>query len=308
MRKISLFAILAIVLATAFSCKKSGKANLKTDVDTISYAIGQLKGGQLHMFLEQQGMDSTCIADFMKGFKEGAKNVGDKKKQAYYMGLMQGMQMTEGLNQNIFGDSNGDQKISVPKFIAGLTAGVKKDTSVFKPEEMNAKIDEMISSVHKNAMEKKYKENKEAGAKFLAEKAKDPNVKKLANGVLYKVIKEGNGAIPNDSTANKVKINYDGKLIDGTKFDSSYDRNQPAEMLLSQVVSGFSEALRHMPVGSTWEVYIPADQAYGDKGTGQIKPFSTLVFKIELLDILKNEAPKKGAPMQGMPVQVAPAQ
>ena len=88
MRKITLFAVLAIVLATTFSCNKSGKANLNTDVDTISYAIGLLNGGQLQMFLEQQGMDSTNIADFMKGFKEGAKNVGNKKKQAYYFGLM----------------------------------------------------------------------------------------------------------------------------------------------------------------------------------------------------------------------------
>ena len=304
MRKITLFAVLAIVLATTFSCNKSGKANLNTDVDTISYAIGLLNGGQLQMFLEQQGMDSTNIADFMKGFKEGAKNVGNKKKQAYYFGLMQGMQMTEGLNNNIFGEDAGDQKISVPKFMAGLTAGVKKDTSVFKPEEIQGKLEEMVNSIHKKAMDKKYKEEKEKGAKFLAEKAKDPNVKKLANGVLYKVIKEGNGPVPNDSTASKVKINYEGKLIDGTIFDSTYERKQPAEMLIYQLVPGFSEALKHMPVGSTWEVYIPADQGYGEREAGQIKPYSTLIFKIELLEILKNDAPKNGAPM---PVQIAPA-
>ena len=306
MRKISLLAVLAIVLATTFSCKKSGKANLKTDVDTISYAIGLLNGGQLQQFLEQQGMDSTCVSDFMKGFKEGANNIGDKKKQAYYMGLMQGMQMTEGLNKEIFGGDDGDEKISVPKFMAGLKAGLKKDTSVFKPEVIQGKLEGMVNSAHKKAMDKKYKEEKEKGAKFLAEKAKDPNVKKLANGVLYKVIKEGNGPVPNDSTANKVKINYEGKLIDGTKFDSSYDRKEPAEMLISQVVPGFSEALKHMPVGSTWEVYIPADQGYGEREAGQIKPFSTLIFKIELLEILKNDAPKNGAPMQVMPAQMAP--
>ncbi len=306
MRKISLLAVLAIVLATTFSCKKSGNANLKTDVDTISYAIGLINGGQLQMFLEQQGMDSTCVSDFMKGFKEGANNIGDKKKQAYYMGLMQGMQMTEGLNKEIFGGDDGDEKISVPKFMAGLKAGLKKDTSVFKPEVIQARLEGMVNTAHKKAMDKKYKEEKEKGAKFLAEKAKDPKVKKLANGVLYKVIKEGNGPVPNDSTANKVKINYEGKLIDGTKFDSSYDRKEPAEMLISQVVPGFSEALKHMPVGSIWEVYIPADQGYGEREAGQIKPFSTLIFKIELLEILKNDAPKNGAPMQVMPVQMAP--
>ena len=110
--------------------------------------------------------------------------------------------------------------------------------------------------------------------------------------------------MPNDSTANKVKINYEGKLIDGTIFDSTYERKQPAEMLIYQLVPGFSEALKHMPVGSTWEVYIPADQGYGEREAGQIKPYSTLIFKIELLEILKNDAPKNGAPM---PVQIAPA-
>lgn len=285
MRKITLFAVLAIVLATAFSCGKSHKANLKTDVDTISYAIGLVNGGQLKMFLEQQGMDSTCISDFLKGFNEGAKAVGDKKKEAYYMGLVQGMQMTDGLNGRIFGGEEGDPQLSVKNLMAGLAAGVKNDTTVFNPMDIQGKLESMISSVHDKSMAKKYKENKEAGIKFLAEKAKDAQVKKLANGVLYKVIKEGNGVVPDSTT--KVKVNYEGKLIDGTVFDSSYERNEPAEMLPSMVVPGFAEALKNMPVGSIWEVYIPADQAYGEREAGKIKPFSTLIFKIELLDTVK---------------------
>ena len=301
MRKISLFAVLAIVLATAFSCGKTNKANLKTDVDSISYAIGQVNGTQLKMFLDQQGIDSTYIADFLKGFKDGANASGDKKKKAYSMGLMQGLQMIEGLNNNIFGGEDSEEKLAVNKLLAGLAAGVKNDTTVFNPELIQGKLDEMVNSIHNKAMSKKYKENKEAGAKFLAEKAKDSNVKKLANGVLYKVLKEGNGPVPNDSTANKVKINYEGKLIDGTKFDSSYDRKEPAEMLVNQVVPGFHEALINMPVGSKWEVYIPAEQAYGEREAGEIKPFSTLIFTIELLDILKNDAPKASIPINVNP-------
>ena len=277
---------MAIVLATAFSCGKSNKARLKNDVDTLSYAIGLVNGEQLQMFLGQQGLDSTNINDFLKGFKEGSKAIGDKKKQAYFMGLLQGMQMIQGLNGNIFGEENGEDKISVPNFMAGLTAGVKNDTTVFRPAEIQGKLDEMFSAVREKAMSKKYKENKEKGAKFLADKEKDSEVKKLANGVLYKVIKEGNGAKP-DSTS-RVKINYEGKLIDGTVFDSSYERKEPAEMALSMVVPGFAEALRNMPVGSTWEIYIPADQAYGEREAGKIKPYSTLIFKVEMLDILKD--------------------
>ena len=284
--------ILALVLvASASFCQKNGKLNhsaeLKTDLDTISYAIGLLNGGQLQMFLEQQEMDSTCIDSFIIGFEEGSKNTGDKQKQAYYIGLMQGLQMTEGLNKEIFGGDDGDEKISVPKFIAGLTAGVKKDTSVFKPEEIQGKLEDMVSAAHKKAMDKKYKKEKEAEVKFLTEIAKDPNVKKLANGVLYKVVKKGKGTIP--TSEDYVKVHYEGKLVDGTVFDSSYERKESAEMYVNQVVPGFAEALKNMPVGSIWDVYIPAEQGYGELEAGQIKPFSTLIFKIELLEILEKE-------------------
>lgn len=286
MRKISFVAIMAIILTASMSCNKSYKADIKTDIDTISYAIGQANGSQLSMYLAQSGIDSTHMADFIKGFNDGAKAAGDQKKAAYYMGLAQGLQMTNGLNTNLFG-KDSDKKLSTKNLVAGLVAGVKNDTSVFVPEKIMPQINEMADRIHKESIEKQYKGNKEEGQKFLAEKAKDANVKKLANGVMYKVLKEGNGAIPNDSTAAKVKINYEGKLIDGTVFDSSYERKEPAEMLINQVVPGFGEALRHMPVGSTWEVYIPAEQAYGEREAGKIKPFSTLIFKIELLDIVK---------------------
>jgi FKBP-type peptidyl-prolyl cis-trans isomerase FklB len=285
MRKFPFFAIVAIIIAATMSCGKGYKANIKTDVDTVSYAIGQANGGQLQQFLESQGMDSTCIADFLKGFKEGSKSAGDKKKEAYYMGLAQGLQMVQGLNNNIFGGEEGELKLSRENLIAGLVAGVKKDTSVFSSEAIMPQLDNMINNIRTKSLSKKYEKNKEEGAKFLAENAKKEGVKTLANGVQYKVIKEGNGPIPTDSTT--VKIHYEGKTIDGNVFDSSYQRNQPAEMIPTQLVPGFAEALKNMPVGSTWEIYIPAEQAYGEREAGAIKPFSTLIFKVELLDIVK---------------------
>ena len=129
------------------------------------------------------------------------------------------------------------------------------------------------------------KVHKEAGEKFLAENAKKEGVKTLPSGVQYKVIKTGEGAIPADTA--RVKLHYEGKTIDGEVFDSSYKRGQAIEMMVRQNIPGFAEAITHMPVGSTWEVYIPAEQAYGDRDMGQIKPYSTLIFKIELLEILK---------------------
>ena len=101
----------------------------------------------------------------------------------------------------------------------------------------------------------------------------------------YKIIKEGNGAVPTDSS--KVKVNYKGTLIDGTQFDSSYDRKEPTTFRANQVIKGWTEALTMMPVGSKWELYIPQDLAVGAREAGQIKPFSTLIFEVELVGIEK---------------------
>ena len=120
-------------------------------------------------------------------------------------------------------------------------------------------------------------------------------MKKLAKGVCYKVIKAGTGAVPTENS--KVKLNYEGKTIDGKVFDSSYERKEPTTFNVNQVIPGFTEALTHMPVGSVWEVVIPQEQAYGARETGgTIKPFSTLIFKIELLGIEAEE--KEANPAQ----------
>ena len=284
MKKISLFAIMAIIASAIVSCGKSYKANLHTDIDTLSYAIGIANGGQMKGYLMQQGIDTMYLADFVKGFKEGTKAGGDKKQAAYYAGLEMGMRMSSGINSQIFGDDE-EYKVSANNLVAGIVAGVKGDTTVMNPETIMPQIDGMAKSIHDKVMQKKYSGNKEAGEKFLAENAKKEGVKTLPSGVQYKVIKTGEGAIPADTA--RVKLHYEGKTIDGEVFDSSYKRGQAIEMMVRQNIPGFAEAITHMPVGSTWEVYIPAEQAYGDRDMGQIKPYSTLIFKIELLEILK---------------------
>ena len=105
----------------------------------------------------------------------------------------------------------------------------------------------------------------------------------LFRSVQYKVIKEGNGAMPKDTSL--VTVNYEGRLIDGTVFDSSYKRGQAVDLRANQVIKGWTEALVHMPAGSVWEVYIPQELAYGEREQGQIKPYSPLVFKIELIKV-----------------------
>ena len=126
--------------------------------------------------------------------------------------------------------------------------------------------------------------NQQAGEKFLAANAKQKDVVTLPDGLQYKVLTKGAGAKP--KSTDSVTVNYEGSLIDGTVFDSSYKRGQPATFGVNQVIKGWTEALQLMPQGSTWMLYIPADLAYGARGAGQsIGPNETLIFKVELIDI-----------------------
>ena len=161
-------------------------------------------------------------------------------------------------------------------------------------EELKDKIFKIYEAISKKKLEKEverlksnesfYAANKKAGEKFLAENAKKEGVKTLPSGIQYKVIKEGTGAIPTESSV--VKVNYEGRLISGTVFDSSYKRGEPATFPVKSVIKGWTEILCHMPAGSEWEVYIPQELAYGEREMGQdIKPFSALIYKLELLEV-----------------------
>ena len=123
------------------------------------------------------------------------------------------------------------------------------------------------------------------GEKFLAENKKKDGVIVTPSGLQYKVIKEGKGAKP--KTTDKVKVHYAGTLINGEEFDSSYKRGEPVEFKLGQVILGWQEGIRLMPVGSKYILYIPSKYAYGEKSTGKITPNSVLIFEVELLDIVK---------------------
>lgn len=150
-----------------------------------------------------------------------------------------------------------------------------------------------ISLEHANQLAQKYLTEQqakahsgtiEAGRKFLSENAKKQGVVSLPSGLQYEIITEGTG--PKPAASDKVKVHYHGTLLDGTVFDSSVERGSPAEFGVTQVISGWVEALQLMPTGSKWRLFIPSDLAYGERGAGaQIKPFSTLIFEVELLGI-----------------------
>ncbi|MFH1853252.1 MAG: FKBP-type peptidyl-prolyl cis-trans isomerase [Candidatus Neomarinimicrobiota bacterium] len=125
--------------------------------------------------------------------------------------------------------------------------------------------------------------NRIAGEEYLQKNSERSGVVVLPSGLQYKIITAGDGPLP--TSTDRVTVNYRGTLIDGTVFDSSYDRGQPATFGVTQVIKGWTEALQLMPVGSKWELYIPGDLAYGESGSRNIKPNSTLIFEVELLEI-----------------------
>ena len=288
MKKLLFVAVMAIVAAGFTACGNSApRASLKNDVDTMSYAIGMAQTQGLKEYLVGSlGVDTAYLADFIKGLNEGVNAGENKKKAAYYAGIQIGQQistrMMKGINHEIYGDDS-TKTISLKNFMAGFISGTTGKKGLMTVDSAQMVAQRLISSVKAKELEKSYGANKAAGEKFLAENAKKEGVKVLPSGVQYKVIKEGTGAIPADTSL--VKVNYEGRLINDSIFDSSYQRGEPTTFRANQVIKGWTEALCHMPAGSVWEVYIPQELAYGEREQNIIKPFSALIFKIELLEV-----------------------
>lgn len=188
------------------------------------------------------------------------------------------------------GYSNGHQLmqlgIKLEALVAGMNAAFAKEEAPATPMKMNMYIQGHVQKM----MQQKAENAKKEGEKFLAENGKKQGVKTTASGLQYKIEKEGTGVLPADTSV--VKVHYKGTLLDGTEFDSSYKRGEPAEFPVNRVIAGWTEALQLMPVGSKWTLYIPSDLAYGPRGTqGAIGPNETLIFEVELLDIVDPNAP-----------------
>lgn len=299
MKKLTLAACVAIAAAVFTSCGNgTPKASLKNDVDTLSYAIGMAQSdGVKNYLVEGLGIDSAYIDQFMKGVNEGATAGDDKAKAAYYAGIQIGQQigtqMVKGLNYELFGNDS-TQTVSLKDILAGFVAGATGKKQLMTIDVARATAEKKMHEIKSAEMEKQYGEYKRQNEKFLADNAKKEGVVTLPSGVQYKVITEGKGAIPTETAT--VKVNYEGKTIDGKVFDSNAKSGKPAEMRANQVIKGWTDALVHMPVGSKWEVYIPQALAYGERAQGEaIKPFSTLIFTIELVDATENNAPAVAA-------------
>ena len=299
MKKLTFVATMAIAAAMFTSCGNgTPKANLKSDVDSMSYAIGLTQTQGLKEYLvDRLQIDTAYMNDFIKGLNDGANAGDDKKKAAYYAGIQIGQQistqMMPGINREVFGNDS-TKTISLKNFMAGFVAGTTGKNQMMDMDKAQLVSESLMRKVKAETALQEFGANKEAGEKFLAENGKKEDVKTLEveydqldgtkgkSFIQYKVIKEGSGAMPKDTSM--VKVHYEGKTIDGKVFDSSYGK-EPADMRVNQVIKGFTQALVHMPEGSIWEVYIPQELAYGERQAREIQPFSALIFKVELLKV-----------------------
>lgn len=184
-----------------------------------------------------------------------------------------------GIGQNLL--SMGVKEMSIEDFVKGI----KDILSGNNTEMTHAEAQKVVNEHFRKLSEEAYAVNKAAGEKFLAENAKKQGVVTLPSGLQYEVIKEGNGKKP--SATDRVQCHYEGTLIDGTVFDSSIKRGEPAVFGVNQVIRGWVEALQLMKEGAKWRLYIPYNMAYGENGAGEmIPPYSALIFDVELIKVL----------------------
>lgn len=292
MKKIILIA-LAVMASASFSNidaakkKKNDKKEvakqavvLTTSSDSLSYASGIAVTNGLMAYVQKQlGVDTAYMADFIQGFNEAVAGMNDKRQKA----RIAGMEIAEQLNGRMLSGikeelKDANDSIVDALFYRGFTDILTNDTTV-----MNMAKAEMLQQEKMNA-NRKAKLIK-MGRDFLAENGKKAGIITTPSGLQYEVLKKGEGEVPQKT--DKVKCHYEGRLIDGTVFDSSIKRGEPAVFGLNQVIKGWTEALSLMPVGSKWRLYIPQELGYGERQAGQIPPYSTLIFDVELLSIEK---------------------
>ena len=208
----------------------------------------------------------------------------DKERQSYAVG----MNIGESLHRQ-------PVELDSTALMQGLKDSMSGGKTLMTEDEAKTALTELSQQV-RTKQEEKVKQaaenNKKEGEAFLAANKTKPGVVTTPSGLQYKILTEGKG--PKPTAADKVNCNYKGTLINGTEFDSSYKRGQPATFPVGQVIKGWTEALQLMPVGSKWQLFIPADLAYGDRGAGSdIGPGATLIFEVELLSIEGKDAGAK---------------
>ena len=316
MKKIVILALAVVASASFFTVdsKKKKKeevkqetvvapVELKTSSDSVSYTAGMAVTNGLLPFLKQQhGLDSASIGLFLKAFEEVINAGETPEAKARIAGVEIANQVRGRMLPGISGEfTDSPDSIISDLFFRGFIDAMKQDTTHFKQAAAEEYFKQKQETDKKAKEEKLYGPNRDAGIKFLKENAQKEGVITTASGLQYKVLVKGEGEVP--QMTDKVQVNYEGRLVDGTVFDASAKHgDKPAEFRADQVIRGWTEALTMMPVGSKWQLYIPQELAYGERNMGNIKPYSTLIFDVELVGIDK---PKTEEPAKSEPVKAA---
>ena len=258
------------------------KVALATPSDTLSYAAGQsFTRGLMEYVTQQLHVDSAHIGDFTAALREQLASAGDPAFAARAAAATVAQMVDDRMLPNVSKAFEGTSyNIDREKFNQGFIDAVLGDTAVMNVEAAAGHFDK----VRKAEEAKKNEAYRQQNAAWLADNANKEGVKVLPSGLQYKVINTGTGAVAKQD--DNVTVRYEGRTIDGKVFDSSYKRNpNTTSFRPNQVIKGWTEALTMMPEGSKWELYIPQELAYGARQAGQIKPYSTLIFTVEVVKV-----------------------
>ena len=281
MKKLNvLMAVMAIAVLASCGGTSISKVTMNDVKDTISYSIGM--GRAVRVYKDQvtyEIMDSTAMKAFIKGFTEAALNPDDNAKLAYAIGFEIGRQeMSQayvGLSENLF---CAGEEFNRSNYIKGFCDGMTENWKIMTFEE----ADETSNRLYEYLSTAQFNKVREESEAFLEQKAKDEKVVKTESGLMYEIIKLGDGG-PKPTATSDVEVRYRGELIDGTVFDEA---TTPVTLNLGGVIKGWTEGVQLMSVGDKYKFYLPASLAYGEQGAGQdIKPGAALVFEIELVSI-----------------------
>ena len=281
---IAVFCLSASFIVLFSTCKtEAPKASLKTDIDSLSYAFGVTGAQGLDSYLANQGYEKSAIDEFYKGFLEGS-NLKDKKVIARLEGKMVGKQVMDmygNINTNTFGpDSDATESLNRTDFISGFLAAAQN-----KHLRMERDYASVYTQMKSEEIQNKANEHlKVENLAYLLDNKTKPGVTTSASGLQYIVEKETTG--PKPTAADVVKVKYRGTDIHGVEFD----KNEDAVFSLSGVIQGWTEGIQLMSVGSKYKLFVPYDIGYGERGwPPNIKPYATLIFEVELLEIVNNE-------------------